>query len=98
LADTQTDEISAKLSATADAVGNCLTNRALVRGNSEEGSTPSIHFSGGARQPFWQVSMVPSLADPSRIQPEILILGPAPVARTMVAAPKVKRVIKRKKR
>jgi hypothetical protein len=75
----------------AENVGNCLTNRDLVRSDSEPGSTPSVNFGGGARQPFWQISMVPTRSDPSRIQPEVIVLGPAPVAVPPRAAPKRKR-------
>lgn len=98
LADTDTDAIAAKLVSTADSLGSCLTNSNLVRAESEPGSTPSISFGGGARQPFWQVSMVPTSDDPSRVQPEILVLGPAPIAASPVRIARSKSKTKRKAR
>lgn len=80
LPDTDEEAIAAMLIATAESVGNCLPNNSLVRSQSEEGSTPSINFGGGSRQSFWQISMVPTSEDRARIQPEVLILGPAIVA------------------
>jgi hypothetical protein len=71
---------NARLAESADAIGQCLTNTSLQRRPSEEGSTPSVHFSGGSRQPFWQISVVPTEEDTSRLQTEVLILGPAEVA------------------
>lgn len=94
LPDSDSQAIAEKLNATADSVGNCLTNRNLSRSDAEPGSTPSVSFGGGARQPFWQVSMVPVAEDLSRVQPEVLILGPAPVAppaRSVRPTPKAKR-------
>jgi hypothetical protein len=91
LGENETDAIAAKLISTAESVGHCLTNRALARSESEPGSTPSIHFGAGARNPFWQISMVPTRADPSRIQPEVLVLGPSPSAISPRAVPKAKR-------
>jgi hypothetical protein len=92
--DTETDAISQRLTKTADNVSQCLRNTALLRAESEAGSTPSVTFGGGSRQPFWQITMVPSEEDLSRFQAEVLILGPAPVAqaqRPPRAAPKAKR-------
>jgi hypothetical protein len=91
LSETDTDAIAAKLISTAESVGHCLTNRSLVRSESEPGSTPSINFGAGPRQQFWQISMVPTDADPSRIQPEILVLGPAPVTTPQRPAPRARR-------
>jgi hypothetical protein len=88
---------AARLVKVSENVGACLTNPALVRTPSEPGSTPSIGFSGGAGHPFWQVSIVPTEADPSRLQAEVLVLGPAPVVnpgqppRPVRAAPRAKR-------
>ena len=90
LADTDADAIAAKLISTAERVGQCLTNRDVTRVESELGSTPSIGFGGGSRQPFWQISMVPTQADPSRIQPELLVLGPAPMSEPPRARVKAK--------
>jgi hypothetical protein len=86
-----------RLAKVAENVGACLSNTALVRSQSEEGSTPSINFGGGSTQPFWQISMVPTEEAPSRLQAEVLILGPTPVAtppraaRPARATPKAKR-------
>jgi hypothetical protein len=86
-----------RLAKVAENIGACLSNAALVRAPSEEGSTPSINFGGGREQPFWQISMVPTEEDPSRLQAEVLILGPAIVAtppravRPARPAPKAKR-------
>jgi hypothetical protein len=97
LGEADREAISAKLNETADSIGTCLTNNDLVRKDSEPGSTPSIGFGGGARQPYWQVSMVPVEDDPSRLQPELLVLGPAPVtqpARSARPTPKAKRKLR----
>jgi hypothetical protein len=86
--------IAAKLESISDSAGHCLTNKALVRSPSEPGSTPSITFGAGPTQSFWQISMVPTRADPSRIQPEVMVLGPSPfvtVARPTKSAAKKKR-------
>jgi hypothetical protein len=94
LPDTDTTGIADKLSMTGESVGHCLTGTNLVRAESEVGSTPSILFGAGPRQSFWQISMVPSADDPSRIQPEVLVLGPAEVSpppRPLRKATKAKR-------
>jgi hypothetical protein len=89
--------IMQRLTKVAENVGACLRNPALVRSPSEEGSTPSINFGGGREHPFWQISMVPTEEDPSLLQAEVLVLGPAPVAvpprtaRPARPAPKAKR-------
>jgi hypothetical protein len=77
VSDEDADARANRLARVSDNVGACLRNTALVRTPSEEGSTPSIGFSGGRDQPFWQISMVPTEADRTRLQAEVLILGPA---------------------
>lgn len=79
--DTDTTAIADRLNKTAEYVGQCLKNSALLRSEGEEGSTPTITFGGGANHPFWQITMVPSDEDITRKQAEVLILGPAPVTR-----------------
>jgi hypothetical protein len=94
LPDTEVEAISERLLATAESVGHCLTNPALVRSSPEPGSTPSVMFGGGSTQPFWQISMVPTQEDPTRVQAEVLVLGPAqrpPQPATARRTPKVKR-------
>jgi hypothetical protein len=94
LPDTEVEAISERLLATAESVGHCLTNPALVRSSSEVGSTPSVMFGGGSTQPFWQISMVPTQEDPTRIQAEVLVLGPAqrpPQPQPVRRMPKAKR-------
>ena len=77
LPDTDQEAISKRLEEIGDNLGQCLTNSNSKRAASEEGSTQSITYGGGARQPFWQISMVPTPEDISRLQPEIMVLGPA---------------------
>jgi hypothetical protein len=96
-ADSDEATISTKLTSTAENIGNCLTNSALVRSESEAGSTPSVTFGAGPNQPFWQISMVPSGEDSSRIQPEILVLGPT-VAEPVPRAPRARAKARRKTR
>lgn len=94
LGDDDQAAILAKLTSTAENVGSCLTNNKLMRTESEAGSTPSIGFGGGPTQPFWQISMVPVEDDRTRVQPEVLILGPVPVTpvqKPVRATPKAKR-------
>jgi hypothetical protein len=77
----------------SDEVAKCLKNEKLARRNDDFGSTASVAFSGGAKEPFYQISMVP-LADVSnKRRPELLVLGPAevppvPAAKARPAAPK----------
>jgi hypothetical protein len=77
----------------SDEVAKCLKNEKLARRNDDFGSTASVAFSGGAKEPFYQISMVP-LADVSnKRRPELLVLGPAevppvPAAKAKPAAPK----------
>jgi hypothetical protein len=97
LADSEIDAISRKLEAIGENVGQCLTNPNLVRAGAEAGSTPSVTFGGGPRHSFWQISMVPTQEDYSRVQPEILVLGPAmrPASpRLAKATPKAKRKVR----
>jgi hypothetical protein len=95
------EAVAGKLNSTSESVGHCLTNTNLVRKEAEEGSTPVVTFGAGARQPFWQVSMVPLDDDPTRVQPEVLVLGPAevaPVTRTTTRPTKARPKAKRKTR
>jgi hypothetical protein len=76
----QADVVAATLASTADALGQCLTNQNLARAGEEAGSSPVVTYSGGARQPFWQVSMVALEDDPGQVEAEILVLGPSHLA------------------
>jgi hypothetical protein len=77
ISDDDGDARAARLSKVSENVGACLRNPALMRVPSEESSTPSVGFSGGAGHPFWQISIVPTEADRTRLQAEVMVLGPA---------------------
>jgi hypothetical protein len=86
----------------SDEVAKCLKNEKLTRRSDDFGSTPSIAFAGGAKEPFYQISMVvlPDVSDKRR--PELLVLGPAelppaPAAKARPAVPK-KAALKAKRR
>lgn len=86
----------------SDEVAKCLKNEKLTRRNDDFGSAPSIAFSGGAKEPFYQISMVPLPDVANRRRPELLVLGPAelppaPPAKASATAPK-KAAPKAKKR
>lgn len=98
LPESDAQSIAETLDSTAQSIGACLKNTDLLRSPSEPGSTPSISFGGGPTQSFWQISMVPSRADPSRIQPELLVLGPALVTPPPRVAKRPKSKAKRKAR
>jgi hypothetical protein len=77
----------------ADEVAKCLKNENLTRRSDDFGASPSIAFAGGAKEPFYQISMVvlPDVSDKRR--PELLVLGPAelppaPAQKARPAAPK----------
>ena len=89
LAEGDSQAIAAKLMSVAENIGQCLTNPAMVRFTSEEGSTPSISFGAGARHAFWQISMVRVDDDPLRVQPEVIVLGPSQVMATLRPSPKL---------
>ena len=77
----------------SDEVAKCLKNEKLVRLSDNFGSTPSVAFSGGAKEPFYQISMVPLPDISNKSRPELLVLGPAevppaPAAKVKPAAPK----------
>ncbi|WP_085339676.1 hypothetical protein [Aquidulcibacter paucihalophilus] len=86
----------------ADEVAKCLKNEKLTRRNDDFGSAPSISFAGGAKEPFYQISIVPLPDVSDKRRPELLVLGaaelpPAPAAKPAPAAPK-KAAPKAKKR
>ena len=77
----------------SDEVAKCLKNEKLVRRSDDFGSTASVAFSGGAKEPFYQISMVPLPDVSNKRRPELLVLGPAevppaPAAKAKPAAPK----------
>ena len=77
----------------SDEVAKCLKNEKLARHNDDFGSTASVAFSGGAKEPFYQISMVPLPDVANKRRPELLVLGPAevpqaPVVKAKPAAPK----------
>jgi hypothetical protein len=61
----------------SDEVAKCLKNEKLTRRNDDFGSAPSIAFAGGAKEPFYQISMVPLPDVSNKRRPELLVLGPA---------------------
>lgn len=97
ISDEDADTRADRLAKVSDGVGACLTNAALLRTPSEEGSTPAVLFTGGPRHPFWQISIVPTEADRTRLQAEVLILGPAPRA-PVATPPRAKATLPRAKR
>ncbi len=77
----------------SDEVAKCLKNEKLTRRSDDFGSTGSVAFSGGAKEPFYQISMVPLPDVSNKRRPELLVLGPAeappaPVAKAKSATPK----------
>lgn len=85
--------VSAALTDFSDEVAKCLKNEKLTRSNDDFGSTASVAFSGGAKEPFYQISMVPMPDVSGKRRPELLILGPAelppvPAAAVSPSAPK----------
>jgi hypothetical protein len=77
----------------SDEIAKCLKNEKLVRRSDDFGSTASVAFSGGAKEPFYQISMVPMPDVENKRRPELLVLGPAevppaPAAKAKPAAPK----------
>lgn len=77
----------------SDEVAKCLKNEKLMRRSDDFGSTASVAFSGGAKEPFYQISMVPLPDVSNKRRPELLVLGPAevppePAAKAKPAAPK----------
>ena len=77
----------------SDEVAKCLKNEKLVRLSDDFGSTPSVAFSGGAKEPFYQISMAPLPDVSNKRRPELLVLGPAevppaPATKAKPAAPK----------
>jgi len=85
--------VSQALADFSDEVAKCLKNEKLVRRSDDFGSTASVAFSGGAKEPFYQISMVPLPDVSNKRRPELLVLGPAevppaPAAKAKPAAPK----------
>jgi len=87
--------VSQALADFSDEVAKCLKNEKLAR-RDDYGSTASVAFSGGAKEPFYQISMVPLPDVANKRRPELLVLGPAeippaPAVKAKPAAPKAKR-------
>lgn len=77
----------------SDEIAKCIKNENLVRQNSDFGSGMAVTFAGGAREPFYQISMVPLPHEDGKRRPELLVLGPAelppaPVVRPAKSSPK----------
>jgi hypothetical protein len=86
--DTDEAAVSKALSDFSDEVAKCLKNEKLARRSDDFGSTASVAFSGGAKEPFYQISMVPLPDVSNKRRPELLVLGPAEVAREPAAKKK----------
>jgi hypothetical protein len=85
--------VSQALADFSDEVAKCLKNEKLARRDDDFGSTASVAFSGGAKEPFYQISMVPLPDVANKRRPELLVLGPAeippaPTVKAKPAAPK----------
>ena len=80
--------IAQALSDFSDEVAKCLKNEKLARRSDDFGSTPSIAFAGGAKEPFYQMSMVPLPDVSDKRRPELLVLGPAELPPTPAAKAK----------
>jgi hypothetical protein len=80
--------VAQALSDFSDEVAKCLKNEKLARRTDDFGSTASVAFSGGAKEPFYQISMVPLPDVSNKRRPELLVLGPAEVPPAPVAQPK----------
>ncbi|GIU65882.1 hypothetical protein [Candidatus Phycosocius spiralis] len=92
IAEGDMDAREAGLSGFAKEIRDCLTNDKLTQSSSDPDSTPFIAFSGGAKQPFYQISMVPFPAKDAMLRPELLVLGPVidpipPKSRSSTAKP-----------
>ena len=88
--------VSQALADFSDEVAKCLKNEKLARRDDDFRSTASVAFSGGAKEPFYQISMVPLPDVANKRRPELLVLGPAeippaPAVKAKQAAPKAKR-------
>ncbi len=92
----ETDEtaLSQALTTFSDEVAKCLKNENLTRRSEDVHSTAFVAFSGGAKEPFYQISMVPLPDLSGKRRPELLVLGPDEVA--PAPAPKATPVVPKK--
>jgi hypothetical protein len=81
-------EVAQALADFSDEVAKCLKNEKLARRSDDFGSTASVAFSGGAKEPFYQISMVPLPDVSNKRRPELLVLGPAEVPPALAAKSK----------
>ncbi len=84
------DAVEASLNGFADKVGACLKNEKLNKSSGDSQSKPFIAFSGGAREPFYQISLVPLPDKDGSLRPELLVLGPLPAPEPEPERKKVK--------
>ena len=77
--ETDADAVEASLNGFADMVGTCLQNKKLNKSSGDPQSKSFIAFSGGAREPFYQISLVPLPDKDGFLRPELLVLGPETV-------------------
>jgi hypothetical protein len=77
--ETDAAAVEASLNGFAERVGACLKNKNLSKFSGDPQSKPFIAFSGGAREPFYQISLVPLPDKDGSLRPELLVLGPEPV-------------------
>lgn len=68
------------LSDFSDEVAKCLKNEKLTRRSDDFDSAPYVAFAGGAKEPFYQISMVPLPDVSNKRRPELLVLAPAELA------------------